>query len=730
MGHRRSTMEYGNNWEPKAEIATTAGHTLQYLQSRHRSLTKTFYNWRRAKRQIHNLSLNKLSTHENPRIASRRYRSVLWDLVSTREPPAESEEWGASTQPAVREREHDAFVNVKRPDSCTSWSSCKMKCMHGPPFWQNCQNSLRSAARLLPSRKWTFFLRSIDHIHQISKCGTAIIGQSWFDWSNPHGLQFSFAFRTVRPASCIHSFWQGLHTFRGTPLQTFSWRLQNILMFPNFSRDVQRKILRTHDALSRSSKDLVHHCNMCCQCCCHCCCWLESGHGHLLAAAASWLRKQSPKHHSVPQLWAEQLLQTSWHIPAWDSVTKSRTSLVVSSLNLPCSVHSWFCKLSTSWIWSRLATTSMRRFKVPMPCLWSMCSVAFASIFSTDIFSYPRSFNCNTIPFSSDALSAAAHCSDSALLLVMNYCLRVYARHDNQVASDRHCLICEFLCNLPNLHLKMSSPLQPFPRTWTLRSEYLTNLFSFAKIVLWESTSFDTALSRWMWHRHDLDWGTSISQPMTCTCGAVFRPKSSDSSSVFYCAAGVCTDIPCSKLGSCTSNRNSLSHLRCGSSLLTPRALNTPSAFPLQHPALLFRIPRQIPNFYLDCILFRESLEICFASTVSPNGMNSRDGFSPCSLCNSVFPSQTFDMRKGGLLHTLPLRSNPSLKFAQIFMQQVNSVLLLFDDGHQVRLSMSLVREYGKSQFEGRTTQLFLFALWMRQRIWDEENARSLSQKK
>ena len=64
-------------------------------------------------------------------------------------------------------------------------------------------------------------------------------------------------------------------------------------------------------------------------------------------------------------------------------------------------------------------------------------------------------------------------------------------------------------------------------------------------------------------------------------------------------------------------NMNSLSHLRCNSKLLISRALNTSSAIPLQHPASLFRITSQIPNLYVDCILFMGSLEICFVSPVS-----------------------------------------------------------------------------------------------------------------
>ena len=42
----------------------------------------------------------------------------------------------------------------------------------------------------------------------------------------------------------------------------------------------------------------------------------------------------------------------------------------------------------------------------------------------------------------------------------------------------------------------------------------------------------------------------------------------------------------------------------CGSSLLISRALNTLAAAPLEHAALLFLTPSQIPNLYLELFLF------------------------------------------------------------------------------------------------------------------------------
>ena len=63
------------------------------------------------------------------------------------------------------------------------------------------------------------------------------------------------------------------------------------------------------------------------------------------------------------------------------------------------------------------------------------------------------------------------------------------------------------------------------------------------------------------------------------------------------------------------------SHLPCCSNLLISRALNTPSAVPKKHYALLFLIPNRVTNMYLGFILFMGSVEICLANTFSPNGI-------------------------------------------------------------------------------------------------------------
>ena len=68
-------------------------------------------------------------------------------------------------------------------------------------------------------------------------------------------------------------------------------------------------------------------------------------------------------------------------------------------------------------------------FNFPIPCLWRICSVAFASMANTGFFSYTKSLNNDTILFDSDAPNAAACSSASALLFAMILCLRVYAGH-------------------------------------------------------------------------------------------------------------------------------------------------------------------------------------------------------------------------------------------------------------------------------------------------------------
>ena len=60
-------------------------------------------------------------------------------------------------------------------------------------------------------------------------------------------------------------------------------------------------------------------------------------------------------------------------------------------------------------------------------CMWRMCAVAFASTASTGVITYPRSHSNDTTPFDPDSPNAAANNSDSALLLAIVCCERVYA---------------------------------------------------------------------------------------------------------------------------------------------------------------------------------------------------------------------------------------------------------------------------------------------------------------
>ena len=75
-----------------------------------------------------------------------------------------------------------------------------------------------------------------------------------------------------------------------------------------------------------------------------------------------------------------------------------------------------------------------------------------------------------------------------------------------------------------------------------------------------------------------------------------------------------------------------LSHLLCGPNLRSSRALDAPSAFPMERSALLFLVPGQIPNSCPGFIPPTSPVEICFANTFSPNGTY------PCdAVCRAVF---------------------------------------------------------------------------------------------
>ena len=66
-------------------------------------------------------------------------------------------------------------------------------------------------------------------------------------------------------------------------------------------------------------------------------------------------------------------------------------------------------------------------FSFPIPCLWRMCSVAFAPMFNTGFTAKPKSRIMLWTHSASDAPNAAACSSASALLFAMTFCFRVYA---------------------------------------------------------------------------------------------------------------------------------------------------------------------------------------------------------------------------------------------------------------------------------------------------------------
>ena len=125
-------------------------------------------------------------------------------------------------------------------------------------------------------------------------------------------------------------------------------------------------------------------------------------------------------------------------------------------------------------------------FNFPIPCLWKMCSVAFASIAHTGLISCPKSLNNGTIPFDSDAPNAAAYSSASAQLLAMlsRVCFQgTITKHQHACARRLSSLLasgpvrireyCQFLSQLP-IFKHLSHCLSRF--------KYLTNLFNLAML--------------------------------------------------------------------------------------------------------------------------------------------------------------------------------------------------------------------------------------------------------
>ena len=106
------------------------------------------------------------------------------------------------------------------------------------------------------------------------------------------------------------------------------------------------------------------------------------------------------------------------------------------------SAHSKLVDLTSSWI-HKYATSMC--FNPPIPCLWTMCSVAFALMANTVFISAARSFN-DTFLFDSHAPKAAAYSSVAALFLAMIFLLaRVCFHRDCRAVSRFRWMIFEFL---------------------------------------------------------------------------------------------------------------------------------------------------------------------------------------------------------------------------------------------------------------------------------------------
>ena len=132
-------------------------------------------------------------------------------------------------------------------------------------------------------------------------------------------------------------------------LPSIFWNSFQETEITTISRMMWKKILRNHDALPKLSKNLFLCCSACCRCCC-CCDRVLSGHGHLLAAAASGLPNRSPKHRHVWSI-ASSIFFGYVIMTQCDAVFRNHCFAERFGLQI-CNVfvHSRLFALATSWI--------------------------------------------------------------------------------------------------------------------------------------------------------------------------------------------------------------------------------------------------------------------------------------------------------------------------------------------------------------------------------------------
>ena len=227
-------------------------------------------------------------------------------------------------------------------------------------------------------------------------------------------------------------------------------------------------------------------------------------------------------------------------------------------------LRSSLCAIAVLWdlissCTHRYATSMCCNF--PIPCLWRMCSVAFALMVSTGFTAKPKTNIMLWTPFASDAPNAAAYSSVSALpfcndlLLAWVFpasarlCSTTFDSPRNRPSPNPWKLSAPW----PVLHIQTLVPtVSRVSNTWQV-------FVAWQGSVDWHSTSFDTARSQWMSCLLDLDWGTNIWQPVTCTCDA--DPDSKDLTLPLLSRRVllvVCTELPCSSPRSFTSRSTCL----------------------------------------------------------------------------------------------------------------------------------------------------------------------------
>ena len=316
---------------------------------------------------------------------------------------------------------------------------------------------------------------------------------------------------------------------------------------------------------------------------CRCCCWPHVSlpwHGHQLTSPSWW----SVASHEILQADCSVSRHEHLDLSPWQSPDLHRSKVPKHRHVLPLALNTFFGHVDISQSeavfrnWLLLLSGLVRRsaaffslltlrtpnlldpisscnhkyatsmcFILPIPCLWRMCSVAFAPMANTSRNPDPST---TTQFLLSQTLPMLQHTALLQRCFLPWYfaCVCTRSKCDCRAISRLHLMIFEFLSSLPNLDLKMSSIRRPFFQNWILAHivSRVSNIWpassSWQGPVVSALRLTDATRSRWMLNLLDLDWGTNILQLATCSC-CVELPALLLSR---QCVAGVCTAFPCS----------------------------------------------------------------------------------------------------------------------------------------------------------------------------------------